>query len=130
MKRMMCVRLGWVTFELVTWPGTPHARGMSRPFLTSFFRDDLYVFSLHFRFRRRDFVRINLSFEPMGFYSWSRAAALSPPTFPFICLCCYLYIYIHVVTGFNSAFSAWRVTLRAEINHTKNTNPTLSFRLC
>ena len=54
----MCVRLGWVMFELVTWPGTPRARGMSRPFLTSFFRDYLYVFSLHFRFRRRDLCKL------------------------------------------------------------------------
>ena len=27
MKLMMCVRLGWVTFELITWPGTPLCSG-------------------------------------------------------------------------------------------------------
>ena len=55
--------------------------------------------------------------KPMGFYSWSRAAALSPPTFPFICLC-YIFIYLFMLLQAIKALLAPGV-LRQEPNKLK-----------
>ena len=105
MKRMMCVRLGWVTFELVTWPGTPYARGMSRPFLTSFSQGLPLCVQSPFQISTTGFMRID-PFEPMAFYSWSRAAAPSPPFSHSSVFYCYLYILFMLITDLESAFSA------------------------